>query len=428
MMNFSRFLTILCLLGAGTTRNICDATTTGKNAARGSVRNEFVRAMDQALGRKKNDEILRHRLKELAIPANSHPGYMRSQQQLNPDGNRQLEEYQDYAIDLTEYALKYIGCSNIRTWSDDLAAENNKNRGTDSVLQMDQFVVLRLCPRDSCSNYNQYGCLQNFGDYLIPMEIYLQTMAETYFTQYEEYCETCYECMSDMNNNNNYNNDDGGNNNGDDGNYYNNNYNNDDGGNYNNNNYNNGDDGNYYNNNYNNNDDGNYNNGGRRLNDDAYSYYNNYGADDAAADDAAGGDDYYAQNNYNGNQNQAGNCQYYAACTNYRSACQEYTNLGFDLEDYFECAEFKMGNSGGYLGPHCASDGKTISMGIFNDENCNEFSADISEISSYMAVQEDELEAYYADKCISCLASVSHCSSIDCRLRRIEKENFWKGL
>jgi hypothetical protein len=419
MKDFSRFLTILCILGAGSIPRLCNATTTtGKNT---SVRNEFVLAMDRAMGQKKNDETFRRRLGQLAIPASSHSGYMRSQQHQklssSTEENRLLEEYQDYGIDLTEYALKYIGCSNIRTWSDDLAAEGNSNNngGTDSVLKMDKFVVLRLCPRDSCSNYNQYGCQEQFGDYLIPMETYLQTMAETYFTQYQEYCEYCYECMAYVNNysqgnsNNYYNNGDDGNynNNGDDGNYNN----NGDDGNYNNN----GDDGNYNNNG----DDGNYNNGGRRLNDDAYNYYTNYVADDAA-DDAAGGgdDDNYNQNYYNGNQNQnqGEGCEYYAVCANYQSACQEYSNLGFDLEDYFECAEFNIGNSAGYLGPHCASDGKTISMGIFNDEYCNDYSADISEVSSYMAVNDNDLEAYYSDNCISCLASVSLSSSVVCKL------------
>uniref|UniRef100_A0A7S4EJG2 Uncharacterized protein n=1 Tax=Pseudo-nitzschia australis TaxID=44445 RepID=A0A7S4EJG2_9STRA len=384
MNELHRLWTIMCILGASSILEFSTATSSH------DVRADFVQAMDRALGQKKNDEIFRSRLQQLAIPAKSHPGYMRSQQ-LNYDieGHRHLEEYQDYAIDLSEYALKYIGCSNIRTWSDELAAENN-NGGSDSVLKMNKFVVLRLCPRDSCSNYNQYGCLQLFGDYLIPMETYLQTMAETFFAQYQEYCETCYECMANRN-------DDSNDDSNDDGANYNN-YNNDDAANYNNNN-------NYYNNNYNNynNDDGNYN-GGRRLNDDAWYNYNNY-----VADDAAGGDDDYYKNqvNYNNNenQNQDGDCEYYSVCASYQTACQDYSNLGFDLEDYFACAEFNIGNSAGYLGPHCANDGKTISMGIFNDEYCNDYSADLSEVSSYMASSENGLEAYYSNNCISCLAS-----------------------
>merc|ERR1712238_294742 len=240
---------------------------------------------------------------------------------------------------------------------------NDDDNNIDSVLRMDRFVLLRLCPRDSCSNYNKYGCMENFGDYLIPMETYLQVMAETYFAQYQEYCETCYECMNAATDDNN-NDDDGANNNG-----------NDDGDDY----YNNGDDGNY-------NDDGGRR---RRLNDDAndawYNYnYNNYVDDDDA-----------------NNANQAEGCYYYAVCENYQNACQEYSNLGFDLQDYFACAEFNIGNGVGYLGPHCSSDGKKISMGIFSDQYCNQYSADLSEVSSYMSVNENELEAYYYDNCVS---------------------------
>jgi hypothetical protein len=215
-------------------------------------------------------------------------------------------------------------------------------------------------------------------------------MAETYFAQYQEYCQTCYECMSAAaaNNNNNYNNDDGANNNDDDDGANNNDDANDD----------------YNYNNYNNDDAGRRR---RRLNDDdAWYNYNNY-----VNDDASGGDDgnNYNQNyNYNNNaNNQDGGCEYYDVCQNYQSACQEYPNLGFDLQDYFECAEFNIGNSAGvgYLGPHCSSDGKTISMGIFSDQYCNQYNGDLSDVSSYMSVDENELQAYYSDNCISCLAS-----------------------
>mmetsp|Transcript_2153 Transcript_2153/g.4829 ORF Transcript_2153/g.4829 Transcript_2153/m.4829 type:complete len:331 (-) Transcript_2153:239-1231(-) len=264
MKDMYRLWALLCILGAASLPKFSVASTSDDKS---SLRKDFVQAMDRAMGQKKNEEVFRSRLQQLAVPAKSHPGYVRSQQ-FNTEGRRKMEEYQDYAIDLSQYALKYIGCSNIRTWSDELAAENNKN-GNNSVLKMNKFVVLRLCPRDSCSNYNQYGCLEEFGDYLIPMETYMQTMAETFFMQYEEYCETCYECMANLNNN-----DDGAN------------YNNDDAANYN------------YNYNYNN-DDGNYN-GGRRLNDDAwYNYYY------AAADDAAGGG--YNYNNQNNNGYGGGN-------------------------------------------------------------------------------------------------------------------------
>lgn len=411
MKDFYRLWMTIWMLGAASFPELCSAAST-------KAQTEFVRAMDRAMGQKKKKELFHSRLRQLAVPAESHPAYMKSQG-LKTKGRRKLdEEYEFVALDLSQYAMKYIGCSNIRTWSDDHAAEDDN----DTVLKMDKFVVLRLCPRDSCSNYNEYGCLEQFGDYLVPMEAYLQIMAETYFAQYEEYCETCYECMTGQGNKNN-----------NDANAY-----------YN---YYDGDYQNAYENYYNNNNNyayygggnynrynGNYNNGGRRLNDDAYAVDDAAAANDdaaAAVDDAyavagddaavagdddavddagAAVDDFYENqdNNDDGNQNEfnaAEDCEYYSVCANYKSACNEYSNLGFDVEDYFECGAFNIGNTAGYLGPHCASDGKTISLGIYSDEDCNDYTSDISQIASYLSIDENELESYYTDNCISCLAS-----------------------
>jgi hypothetical protein len=61
------------------------------------------------------------------------------------------------------------------------------------------------------------------------------------------------------------------------------------------------------------------------------------------------------------------------------------------------------------VGPHCRSDGKTIGIGLYKDENCNEYNADLTDISSYtgLDVSDDYLKFFYSDNCISCLASVS---------------------
>ena len=319
------------------------------------------------------------------------------------NGNRNLEEWQGYGVNLTEYALKYVGCSNIKTWSDELANEGQNNGGGyDSVLKTERFVVLRLCPRDECSNYNKYGCLEGYGDYVVPMEVYLQIMAETFFAQYQEYCYTCSQCMSAVNGNNNGN--------------YNNNNNNANNGNYNN------DDAAANNNNrnrrhlqnddaYNMNDDAANNN----MNDDAANANYNNNNNNAYGDDAVNNgnnngnnadDDYYNYYQNNANNMNNGGCEYYAVCENYESACQDYNYVASDLEQYFGCGEFYVGNSLGYLGPHCKSDGKTIALGIFHDENCYEYNADLNEMSNYMTVSDNDLEAYYSKNCISCLASV----------------------
>ena len=391
------------------------ASATGR-AAPGVVsdhelRQEFVNAMEHAgAARKKMRKLnqfhnefvgdanqpaeLTSRLLQIARPVKN------SKVQLQEVGDQQFHRllndeqgddgnYYENAVNLTEYALKYIGCQNVHTFSDDLAQDGNDASG---VLQMNHFVMFRLCPRDSCSNYNEYGCNAGFGDYLITMEEYLDAMTNYFFAGYEEYCQTCYQCMTAAENaaQGNNNGDDDGANGNDDGaaaNY-------DDAYNYA------GDDG------YN------YNNRGRQLD---YNYYNNYGNgddgnynnDDAnnGDDDGANGDDDGAAAN-NGGQYQ---CEYYDVCQRYKSACRDYNARATKYQDYFYCNKFNLGNNYGYMGPHCRADGKTIGIAIFEDQYCNEFQSDLTDMSDYLGIDFSDkyMKVFHSDHCYSCLASVS---------------------
>jgi hypothetical protein len=323
---------------------IVDASKASDHA----LRKEFVQKMDDAMVHKKKQDDLNARLLRVATPV------------AVDEQPRFLEEYQDFAINITDYALKYIGCQNVHTYSDELAYDED----SESVLGMNRFVIVRLCPRDTCSNYNEYGCNAGFGDYLIPMEDYLETMAENYFAQYQEYCETCYSCMHQQE---------------------------------------------AYENSL-----SNYTNG-----DDAYN------GDDAnnrrrlADDDGANDDAYYANADFYNNNDDANNendnddleaCEYVDVCENYRTACKDYSQYANDMEEFFECGEFNVGNYAGYLGPHCRSDGKTIGIGLYKDENCNSYNSDLLDISEMtgMDLSDYNLKAYYSSQCISCLASVSN--------------------
>ena len=79
------------------------------------------------------------------------------------------------------------------------------------------------------------------------------------------------------------------------------------------------------------------------------------------------------------------------------------------MADYFQCGEFNLGNSVAYMGPHCRSDGKTIGIGIYRDENCNRYNAKLNDISSYtgMDLSDEYMKFYYSNNCVSCRASVS---------------------
>lgn len=280
-------------------------------------RQEFVHKMEEAVGHQKRENRATRKLLKTAKLA-SAPEFMRPRV-LEEEAQAAGDDYA-YAIDLAEYALKYIGCSNIHTFSEELAADN-----ADSVLEMNRFVILRLCPKDECSNYYEYGCTSGYGDYLISMGDYLQIMSESYFKEYVEYCETCDSCLNPNANNNN----NGGNN----------------------------------------------------------GYY---GWNDYAMDDDAGG-----------------NCRYSDVCMNYWTACKDYSEEAYELEAYFECSQFNMGDTSAYLGPHCGSDGKTLGIGVYTDQYCNDYKKDLSEVSSYldMNIGDGYLKPFHSDNCISCLAS-----------------------
>lgn len=318
-----------------------------------SVRDELVSKMEAATAVRKRDSRVTAKLMEMATPL----------EQQEEGAPRFLEDYQDLAINITEYALRYIGCQNVHQYSDNLAQDQD----SETVLGMNRFVIVRLCPKDECSNYHHYGCNNGFGDYLIPMEDYLETMAADYFLEYQQYCETCYYCMkkSAAQEAAVYNSTDdavAG-------------------------------------------DDANGNNaGGRRLeNTDDYYYkgadfYNNMG------DDA------------NNNQDECTN--YYEACDDFRTACKDYSQYATNMEAYFQCSEFEIGDTVGYLGPHCRSDGKTIGIGLYKDQYCNEYNSDMLNLGSMlgMDVGDENLKAYYSEQCISCLASVS-----------LKECDFWTG-
>jgi hypothetical protein len=338
-----------------------------------SVQEEFVSRMEAATAGRKRDSRVTAKLMEMATPLD---------QQGAP---RFLEEYQDFAINITEYALRYIGCQNVHQYSDDLAQDED----AENVLGMNRFVIVRLCPKDKCSNYHHYGCNAGYGDYLIPMEDYLATMAADYFLEYQEYCETCYYCThkSDVQQT-------------DDAALYN--ATDDAAG-----------------------DDANANNGRRRLENDDYYYkgadfYNNNGDDAAAAE----------------NNNQNDDCaNYYDVCDDFRTACIDYSQYATNMEAYFQCAAFQVGDNVGYLGPHCRSDGKTIGIGLYKDQYCNEYNSGMSDVGTMlgMDLSDEHLKAYYSERCISCLASVSSqlwgcCTGTDYHYANLTSRSFLRSF
>jgi len=329
--------------------------------------------------------------------------------------------FADYGgLNLTQYALKYLGCQNIHTFSDDMAMDENEY----GSLIMNRFVVFRLCPKEKCSNYNAMGCEYNYGEYTMPMDDYLTIMNTYHISQYQQYCQTCHYCMTGEGSYYNAQ-QQGDNQQRDLANYY-----------YGNNNYKGGGGGGAqytsynYNSNNNQNKNNQYQNNGNDdqqnaaaddyANDDQYN--NQQNGDDAAAAagddnvDAANGDDDAAAGDdgvYNATESVT--CAYADVCAAYTEACDEemftdnnYMTYAQNYAQYFECSEFDVGGSVSYLGPHCRSDGFTIGIGIYEDQYCSNYIGDMVDMEEVTgtSIDDEYLSPYYPKQCISCQASV----------------------
>jgi len=260
------------------------------------------------------------------------------------------------------------------------------------------------------------GCQSNYGEYLVTLEDYLQIMLEWQEERIETYIEYCYECMmnaynnwmtyaSEQNNqyaaqnNQNYNN-----------------YNNYQ---YNGNNYNNGN-----NNNYNNNN-GNYR---RDLKDVTFEQFKDDEfmkrlvqdhAQDMSRRLEEENQDEEAEwmNQYQMQMWEDMKVTFYEACPEY-DLCSEYQNVqayleegedddGDDITQFFECTEVERNNGNvAYIGPHCAEDGFTVTLGVFADEDCFEYIGygvdirsfiDDDEVAEELAnyAEDDPLRSYY---------------------------------
>ena len=335
-MNMMAVQSILVLL---VTTLLVDGTAAASPAS--PVVQDFMRAMDKAIAEEGAVRRLKQNLWKHAVPAQRHL------EDGNNGGANANDDGEIGNLDLKDYALKYTGCQNIKSFSDDLAADEDSR----TVLAMNRFVTFRFCQADLCSNYHRYGCEYDFGEYVVEMEYYLEAMATYHFDRYEEYCSACIECMTPSSDN--------------------------------------GD------------DDGaaaayaNYTDDAVAM-DDGYNVTQDV---NATSDGNATSSGWSAKEN----------CKYYSACENYREACKQYINRAIQYEEFFTCTEFEVGNNVAYVGPFCAKDGKTIKIGIFDDMDCENYIGDVVDLQTFTGIEFDDwgLSFYDNGHCISCVNEVS---------------------
>lgn len=285
-----------------------------------------------------------------------------------------------HTLDLTNFALKYVGCRSVQTWKDTSNDNNNaydddyssSSSNSGAPLKTQQFAIFRLCPSRTCSKYNDFGCNSDYASYMMPLSDYLQLVHTYYIEQRNTYCETCQACM-------NYqtptaaptmaptSNTDDATTQYSSNSYY-------------------SDDTYFANSNYN--YRYNNNNGNRKLN-----YYNNYNSNN---NNNKYTDDYYTDD-YTSTKNsypwyiENGQCIFSSVCANYKLACNNNNNKQTDIvSDYLACTQL----NNAYTGPQCHADGQTIGVGLFDDQNCRHYLGDIAAFGT--------LDEYTTSTCISC--------------------------
>jgi len=372
------------LLGAGAAGVSSSAAESSSSAASMSkltasanklqAKAEFMHAMESspAARRLRADararSNLRRKIAAAAVPrAASVPSFGRRLE----DGENDEEDgvWDDFGFDVSDFSLKYAGCSAVATYSDEFAENDEMN----TVVQSKKFVVFRLCPTDYCSDDQTFGCSSNYGEYVLDMEDYLMFMREYKEEQLERYCEFCEECMNaeegEEEEEQQHEEEEEQNQEED--------------------------------------EEGEEEDRRRRLEDAAEGEDEQDEEDDNQDNEAANdnGDDYY-----NG-------CAYYDVCYNYANVCDveddendgnnnnNNENEAVDISEFFECQE--AGDGGYFVGPHCGSDKTTISIGVYADEECSIYVGETLSFYNIMGFEPDEdtLADYYDTDCTSCRES-----------------------
>jgi hypothetical protein len=112
------------------------------------------------------------------------------QQQYNDDDDRysswnQNMVQQDFGFYITAYSFKYTGCHNVV----------DKKNSYPAKIQ--RFAAFRLCPTQSCYEWNANGCSNsnnNYGEYAVPLNHYLSSLLDYNQGRVLSFCEYCESC------------------------------------------------------------------------------------------------------------------------------------------------------------------------------------------------------------------------------------------
>mmetsp|Transcript_10762 Transcript_10762/g.12180 ORF Transcript_10762/g.12180 Transcript_10762/m.12180 type:complete len:428 (-) Transcript_10762:217-1500(-) len=104
----------------------------------------------------------------------------------NSKFGRRLDEGDDeYVVDITNYSLKFEQCQFVKAYDDELAEDEDSS----TILATKRFVIFRLCPSDDCDS-----CSDDFGEYIVDLEEYLEATVEYQQEMQENMCNACQNC------------------------------------------------------------------------------------------------------------------------------------------------------------------------------------------------------------------------------------------
>lgn len=106
------------------------------------------------------------------------------------------DTYSNYGFDISSYSLKYAGCSAISTYSDELAQDEDAT----TVFDTEQYVIFRFCPSSKCQEKSTYGCMSDYGEYMVPIATWLDIMKDYRDEEFQRYCEYCQTCAQNNRN------------------------------------------------------------------------------------------------------------------------------------------------------------------------------------------------------------------------------------
>jgi len=267
---------------------------------------------------------------------NQNGGYDQANNWMNVNaGNYQGSGYNNNGQQVQQYGQSSCVCEDGAEEGKDAngnACECDNGRYWDGSYQGEDEEEQRGARGDGCQN--------NYGEYLIEMEEYLEVMLEWQEERFEQYCEYCELCMYDvyqawLQN-------------------------------------------------------GGQHRHGRKLGFEEFK--NTVTAEELEnLKNAAEAERILSSNNRKLGNNYYKVCPEYDTCSEYKKTCEK----GFqdDFSGYWECTEVESsGGQTAYLGPHCSEDGFTMTVGVYADQYCNEYIGNGVDVSQFLGFEIDEEE------------------------------------